>query len=74
MLLLMRKYKHYAIVLLATEACYTIKENDNKEKSFCQEKLPFCQCKLQFYWHKLREVCFVPAFSCPCKKGKGHTK
>ena len=25
-------------VLFATEACYTIKENNNKEKSFCREK------------------------------------
>lgn len=27
---------------LAIEACYTIKEN-NKEKSFCRGKLPFCR-------------------------------
>ena len=33
-------------VLFATETWYTIKEN-NREKSFCQGKLPFCQLKLR---------------------------
>lgn len=30
------------LVLLATEACYTIQENNNKEKSFSRGALPFC--------------------------------
>ena len=34
--------------LVATEACYTIKENNNKEKLFCWGKLPFCPHKLPF--------------------------
>ena len=33
--------------LLATEACYTIKENNSKEKSFGRNKLPFCCRKLR---------------------------
>ena len=39
-------------VLFATESCYTVKENNNKENSLCQRKLPF-------YWRKLREEYFV---------------
>ena len=48
-------------VLFATEACYTIKEN-NKEKSFCWGKLPFYWRKLPFCWQKLRKSYFVLAF------------
>ena len=56
MLFLTRNYKHYPIsvicslffcfiysLLLKLVACYTIKENNNKEKSFCRGKLPFCR-------------------------------
>ena len=35
-------------VLFATETCYPIKENNNKEKSFCRGKLPFCRRRLLF--------------------------
>ena len=35
--------------LFANEGYYTIKENNNKEKSFYWGKLPFCQCKLPSY-------------------------
>ena len=42
-------------VLFATEAWYTIKEN-NREKSFCQGKLPFFWHKLPFCQLKLRKV------------------
>ena len=48
-------------VLFATEACYLIKDN-NKEKSFCWDKLTFCLCKLPFCWRKLRKACFALAF------------
>ena len=33
-------------VLFAIEACYTIKENINKEKPFCRRKLPFLLAKI----------------------------
>ena len=42
-------------VLFATEACYTIKENNNKEKLLYQPKLPF-------YWRKLIKAYFATAF------------
>ena len=61
-LFLMRKYKHYAI-RFATEDCYSIKENNNKEK-FCQGKLSFCRRKLPFCWQKLRKAYFASAFFC----------
>ena len=57
-------------VLFATEACYTIKENnnnnnnnDNIEKSFCQGKLAFYRHKLSFFWPKLRKAYFASVFS-----------
>ena len=46
-------------VLFATESCYTVKENNNnKENSLCQRKLPF-------YWRKLREEYFVMSHFLP---------
>ena len=59
----MRKYKHYPI-RFATEDCYSIKENNNKEKSFCQGKLSLCRRKLPFCWQKLRKAYFASAFFC----------
>ena len=47
--------------LFADDACYTIKEN--KEKSFCRGKLPFCR-------RKLRKSYFALAFSCRGKKSE----
>ena len=47
-------------VFFAAEACYTIKENNNKEKSFCQRKLPF-------YWRKLRKAYFATTFFLPAQ-------
>ena len=41
-------------VLFATEACYTIKEINNKE-SFCRARLSFCR-------QKLRKNYFASAF------------
>ena len=35
-------------VLFATESCYMIKENNNKEKSFYRAKIPFCQLNYHF--------------------------
>ena len=35
-------------VLFATEACYTIKENNSKEKPFCRGKLPFADVNHHF--------------------------
>ena len=55
-------------VLFAAEAGYTIKENSDKEKSFCQGKLPFCWCKLIFCQQKLRNAFFASTFSCRRKK------
>ena len=46
--------------LFATEARYTMKQNNNKEKSL--SKLPFCRRKLPFCWWKLRKACFASAF------------
>ena len=34
-------------VSFVTESCYTIKENNNKEKPFCSGKSPFCWLKLR---------------------------
>ena len=55
-------------VLFATEAGYTIKENNNKEKSFCRVKLPFCRRKLAFCRRKLKKTFFASAFSYRGKK------
>ena len=52
--------------LFTTKACYAIKEN-NKNKSFCRGKLPFCERKLTFWWRKLRKAYFAAAFSLPVK-------
>ena len=60
-LFLMRKYKHYAL-RFTIEDCYTVKENNSKEKSFCQGELPFWKCKLLFCWQKLRKTYFASAF------------
>ena len=57
-------------VLFAIEACYTIQEDNNKEKSFCPGKLPFCQHKLPFCMHKLKKAYFASAFSPRGKKSE----
>ena len=49
-------------ILLATEARYVIKENNNREKSFYRGKLPLCRRKLPFCWRKLRKAYFASAF------------
>lgn len=54
-------------VLFAAEACYIIKGN-NKEKSFCQGKLPLCRHKLPFCWWKMRKAYFVLIFFCSGKR------
>ena len=46
--------------LFATEACYAVKENNNKGNSLCQRKLPFC-------WRKLREEYFVMSHFLPAQ-------
>ena len=48
-------------ILLATEARYVIKENNNKEKSLYRGKLPLCRRKLPFCWRKLRKAYFASA-------------
>ena len=48
--------------LFAAEACDTIKENNIKEKSFRQGKLPFCRQKLRFCWRKLRKAYCIDIF------------
>ena len=42
----MRKYQHYATSFLAPDPCLTIKEYNNKQKSFCRGKLPSFPHKL----------------------------
>ena len=48
--------------LFAAEACDTIKENNIKEISFRQGKLPFCRQKLPFCWRKLRKAYCIDIF------------
>ena len=57
-------------VLFATEACYTIKGNNNKENHFV--KLPFCRNKLSFCWRKLKKAYFVSGFFCRHKLRKAY--
>ena len=46
-------------VLFATETCYTIKENNNREKLFCRGKLPFLLVKIE-----KRLFCISTLFAC----------
>ena len=61
-LFLMRKYKHYATILICYWSCSTTKENINEEKSFCWIKLSFCNRQLPFHCCKFRKAYFAGAF------------
>ena len=51
-------YQFYLLLKFAIQQ----KENSNKEKSFCQGKLPFLRHKLPFCWQKLRWKSLLPFF------------